>query len=133
MTTVRRIYLPALAVGVLCMAVGTYLAGGPGLAAAAIGTAVVFVFFASTPLALKGPTAVAPGLAMVLALLFFATKVFALVAAMTVVLDPDGIGANVDTQVLGATLIASTLVWTFLQIRAATKTREPLYDLDEPA
>lgn len=62
---------------------------------------------------------------------FFLTKVVALVAVMSLLLDEDGLGRHLDERALGVTVIVTTLAWTFLLIRAAQRTREPLYDLGD--
>lgn len=130
MILVRKSLLPAFVVAVICMAVAGVTAGGKGVVGAAVGAIIVLLFFASSPLALGPVTKVSPQLSLLVALVFFFTKIVALVALMVVLLDPAGVGKHLDKFALGGTVIVSTLAWTAFQIRAATKTRQPLYDLD---
>ena len=130
MNTVRKTLLPAFVVAVICMAVAGVTAGGRGVVGAAVGAIIVLLFFSSSPLALGPVIKVSPHLSLLVALVFFFTKIVALVALMVVLLDPEGIGKQLDKNALGGTVIVSTLAWTVFQIRAATKTRQPLYDLD---
>ena len=130
MNLVRKTLLPAVVVAVICMAFGGATAGGKGVVGAAVGAIIVLLFFASSPLALGPVTKVSPQLSLLVALVFFFTKIVALVALMVVLLDPEGIGKQLDKTALGGTVIVSTLAWTVFQIHAATKTRQPLYDLD---
>ena len=130
MNLVRKSLFPALIVAVICMAVAGATAGEKGVVGAAVGAVIVLLFFASSPLALGPVTKVSPQLSILVALTFFFTKVVALVALMVVLLDPEGVGEHLDKNALGGTVIVSTLAWTVFQIRAATKSRQPLYDLD---
>jgi ATP synthase protein I len=130
MNLVRKSILPALVVAVVCMTIAGVTVGEKGVVGAGVGSVIVFLFFASSPLALGPVTKVSPQLSVFVALIFFFTKIVALVALMVVVLDPEGVGRHVDKGALGATVIVSTLAWTVFQIRAATRSRQPLYDLD---
>lgn len=130
MNLIAKSWLPALVVSLVCMAVAGIAVGGAGVAGAAAGAVIVSVFFASSPLVLGPILKVTPHLSVSVALTFFFTKVVALVALLYVVVNPDGAGKNIDANALGGTVIVCTLVWTVLQIRAATKSRTPMYDLD---
>lgn len=130
MNLVRKSLLPAFVVALICMTVAGVTVGEKGVVGAAVGAVIVFLFFASSPLALGPVTKVSPQLSVFVALTFFFTKIVALVALMLVVLDPEGVGRHLDKGALGGTVIVSTLAWTVFQIRAATRTRQPLYDLD---
>jgi len=127
---VRNSLLPALVVAAICMTVAGVTVGQKGVVGAGVGAAIVLLFFASSPLALGPVTKVSPHLSVLVALIFFFTKIVALVALMVVLLDPEGVGKHLDKGALGGTVIVSTLAWTVFQIRAATKSRQPLYDLD---
>ncbi|CAN5268952.1 hypothetical protein BH09ACT10_BH09ACT10_18080 [soil metagenome] len=129
MNSARHVLLPALVVAAASLAVGSMVSGVEGLVSAAFASLVVFVFFVSSPLALRMPTKIVPALSMMMALMFFLTKVVALLAVMTVLLDPDRFGQHIDKKVFGLTVVVSTIVWSILQVREATKLRQPLYDL----
>lgn len=130
MNLVYKSLLPAFIVAIICMAVAGATVGEKGVVGAAAGAVIVLLFFASSPLVLGPVTKVSPHLSMLVAMIFFFTKVVALVAIMVVVLDPEGVGKHLDKGALGGTIIVSTLTWTVFQVRAATKSRQPLYDLD---
>ncbi len=130
MSLIRGSLLPALIVGAVCIVVAGIAAGAKGVTGAAIGVVIVGLFFASSPLALGPVTKVSPHLSVMVALTFFFTKVIALVALMVVVLDAKGIGKHLDEQSLGITVIVSTLAWTFAMVRASTRSRLPMYDLN---
>ncbi len=117
-------------VAAACIVVAVFVIGADGALGAAVGAAVVFVFFVSSPLVLGPVTAVSPHLSLVVAMTFFVTKAVALVAVMVVLVDDDGVGKNVHRGALGITLIVCTLALTVMQVRMATKSRQLLYDLD---
>lgn len=130
MNLIRKSLLPALIVSLACVAVAGLTSGEKGVIGAAVGAVIVLVFFASSPLALGPVTKVSPHLSVLVALTFFFTKVIALVALMVVVLNPEGVGKHLDKGALGGTIIVCTLAWTMFQVRAATRSRQLLYDLD---
>jgi ATP synthase protein I len=129
MSLVRSAIIPTLALTAVCAVVAGLVSGETGVYGAIVGGVIVCVFFASSPLALGPVTKVSPQSSVLVAMVFFLTKVVALVALFVVVLGPDGIGDHVDDAALGMTVIVTTLAWTALQIRAARHTRQPLYDL----
>lgn len=130
MNLALRSLVPALVVSALCVVVAGVVAGGDGAAGAAVGAGIVVVFFASSPLVLGPVTKVSPHLSVAVALTFFLTKVVALLALFVVLIAPDGPGRHLDSKSLGSTVIVCALTWSFLQIWSATKSRQPLYDLD---
>lgn len=131
MTLLRTNILPALAITAVCAVVAAFTAGADGVWGALVGGAMVCVFFASSPMTLGPITKVSPQLSLAIAMTFFLTKVIALVALMSVLLDADGLGQHLDRRALGVTVIVTTLAWTFLAIRASQRVRLPLYDLGD--
>ncbi|AWB92953.1 hypothetical protein [Aeromicrobium chenweiae] len=131
MTTLRTVVLPTLVVAALCALVAGLREGGEGVAGAAVGGVIVCLFFASSPAALGPVTKVSPHLSLLVAMIFFLTKVIALLALFTVLFDRDGVGSHLDDRSLGGTVIVSTLAWTFLQVRASQRARIPTYDLGD--
>lgn len=131
MTLLRSSVVPALALTLVCALVAGIGRGSEGTVGALIGGAVVCLFFVSSPFALGPITKVSPQLSLLVAMIFFATKILALLALFVVVLGPEGIGDRVDDPSLGVTVILTTLAWTFFQIRGARRSRQPLYDLDD--
>lgn len=131
MTLMRTSILPVLAITAVCAVVAAFTAGADGVWGALAGGVMVCVFFASSPMALGPITKVSPQLSLAIAMTFFMTKVVALVALMSVLLDVNGLGQHLDKRALGVTVIVTTLAWTFLAIHAAQRVRQPLYDLDD--
>jgi len=129
MTPLRSTTLPALALTAVCAIVGGVTAGREGALGAAAGGLLVCLLFLSNPVALGPVTKVVPQASVLVALTFFTTKILVLVAALSILLDEDGLGRHFDTMALGATVIVTTLAWVALLIRAARRRRQPLYDL----
>lgn len=125
------VVLMQLAVAGVCTAVAAVLRGGEGALGAAVGALVAIVFFASTHAVLGPMTRLAPGLSMLVALMFFATKIVGLLAVLVVLLDPDLLGARLDEASLGATVLAVALTVTVGRVVAHRRNRQLLYDLSE--
>lgn len=131
MTLLRSSILPVIALTAACAVIAAFTTGAEGVWGALAAGAMVCVFFASSPMALGPITKVSPQLSLMVAMTFFLTKVVALVALMSVLLDANGLGQHLDKRTLGVTVIVTTLAWTFLSIRAAKRVRQPLYDLGD--
>jgi ATP synthase protein I len=131
--TLRPVIAPVLLLTGVCAAIAGAVRGGDGAAGAVVGGVVVCLFFLSSRVALEPLTKASPQSSLLAAVVFYATKVVALLALFTVLLDPDGAGARLDEKSLGATVIITTIAWTTLQIRAARRARIPLYDLGDKA
>ena len=55
------------------------------------------------------------------------------VGVVFLALDASGaLGSTVDAGWVAGTVIAATLCWLVAQVVAATRSRQPLYDLPEP-
>jgi ATP synthase protein I len=130
-SALRQTVLPALLLTAVCAVVAGFAKGGDGAAGAAVAGVLVVLFFLSSPLALGPVTKVSPQISLLVAMIFFVTKVVALLAVFTVLLDRDGLGAHLDEKAFGSSVIVVTLGWTVLQIRAARRVRLPLYDLGD--
>jgi ATP synthase protein I len=131
MEQMRNVIVWAFGLTVVCAVAAGALQGRQGVVGAFVGGAVVCAFFVSSPMALGPVTKVSPHLSLLVAMVFFVTKVVALVALFTVLLDRGGFGAELDRKSFGLTVIVTTIGWTFLQIRAARRQRVPLYDLGD--
>jgi len=126
----RRFTLPASAACIaVCAIVAALAAGSPGLWGALVGGAIVLAFFGSTP-AVLGPVAKAdPRLSLLFALVFFGTKVVALIALFVVLSRAAGQGGALDPESVSVTVIVTTLVWLAARILDSTRDRTPTYDL----
>lgn len=121
----------ALAAIVVCSAVAAAVAGGAGLLGALVGGVIVVVFFAATP-AVLGPVAKAtPALSLLFAMIFFLTKVVALLALFVVLRRSSGDSGAIDAESVSVTVIVTTLAWLVLRVVDASRERLPVYDLPE--
>jgi ATP synthase protein I len=125
------VVLIQVAVAAVCTGVAALVGGAEGALGAAVGGAVAIAFFASTHAVLGPMTRMAPGLSMLVALMFFATKMVGLLAVLVVLLDPDLLGARLDEAALGATVLAVALTVTVGRVVAHRRNRQLLYDLSE--
>lgn len=124
------VLLPAVISSALAAVVCVAVSGLPGLYGALIGSALVAVFFITSLLVLGPTKRISPTVTMLIAMLLYGAKVVALVVFMVFLFQPGGIGESLDRESLAGTVVALTLVWTVLEIRAATKSRQLLYDLN---
>lgn len=119
----------ALAGGAVCTVVAGLVVGAPGFWGAVVGAVIVVGFFASTP-AVLGPVAKAdPRLSLLFALVFFLTKVVALVALFVVLSRAADDGGALDAESVSVTVIVTALAQIAARIVDATRDRTPTYDL----
>ncbi len=129
MSMTRASLIPALGIGVVCLFVSGIVAGGEGILGAVIGVVVVALFFVSSSMALGPGSRHGAGRAAAYFLLFILGNCLALIIVIVVLLNAGGIADRVDTTALGLTILTSSLAWTVAMLRAAGKSRQPLYDL----
>lgn len=125
------VLLPAAISSAISAGICAAVAGSEGLYGALVGAALVAAFFLSSLLVLGPTKSISPTATMIIALLLYGAKVVALVVFMVFLFQPSGIGEKLDRESLAGTVVALTLVWTVLEIRAATKSRQLLYDLSD--
>ncbi|HPU12486.1 MAG TPA: hypothetical protein PLQ19_01685 [Aeromicrobium sp.] len=119
----------AVAATFVCAVVAALAAGVPGALSAIVGGLIVIAFFGSTP-AVLGPVAkTSPGLSLLFAMLFFFTKVLALVALFVVLSRAVEGGSQLEPKAISLTVIVVTFVWIGARIFDATQDRTPTYDL----
>lgn len=131
MQQVLKIVPWVLAVVAVCAIVAGIIQGQAGVLGALFGGGLVCIFFASSPMTLGPITKVSPHLSLIVAMMFFFTKIVALLALFTVLADSAKTGDRLDPKSLAGTVIVATLAWTFFQIRAAKRQRLPMYDLPD--
>ncbi len=127
----RRRLAPIVGIGTsaICAIVAAFVVGAPGFWGAVIGGVVVLAFFTSTP-AVLGPVAkTSPGLSLMFAMVFFLTKVVALVALFVVLSRASGQDGPIDAESVSVTVIATTFAWLVAKIVDTTRERTPTYDL----
>lgn len=115
----------------LCIIIAGLTVGLSGAVSALIGGVIVAMFFMSTPVVLKPIMRTSPHASLLVALVFFVTKIIALLALIIVLADHDGIGASTDMKSMGLTMGASAVAWTILLIICERKRRVPIYDLND--
>ncbi|WP_229051352.1 hypothetical protein [Aeromicrobium sp. Leaf350] len=130
MLIVRRVVLPCLLVVAVVTVVAGFIGGREGVLGALLGGVLVIVFLGSSPglldpLAKKNPMASLP-----IALGFFTIKAVAAIVVLSVLLDPDGIGANLDRQAVAAAMIVTAVAWIALHVTTVRRSRTPIYDLE---
>jgi ATP synthase protein I len=129
---VRTAVLASGAAGLLLVLVAAAVSGSAGAAGAAVGAAAVVVFFAFGALTVNAVSAVAPGASLVVALLTYTLQVVLLFVVFAALAASPAVGTTIDEQWVAGAVIGETLVWVVAQIVAATRSRQPLYDLPAP-
>jgi ATP synthase protein I len=130
---VRTAVLASAAVGLLLVVVAALVAGAPAAAGAVIGAVAVVVFFGFGALTVNAVSAVAPRASLVVALLTYTLQVVLLFAVFASLAASPAVGTTIDRGWVAGAVIAETMVWVVAQIVAATRSRQPLYDLPVPA
>ncbi|GAA3545866.1 hypothetical protein AFL01nite_24280 [Aeromicrobium flavum] len=114
-----------------CALVAALVVGSEGLLGALVGGAIVAIFFGATP-AVLGPVAKqTPGLSLLFAMIFFVTKVVALLVLFVVLQGAAGVDGAIDAESVSVTVIATTLVWLAVRVFDSTRERTPMYDLPD--
>lgn len=96
-----------------------------------LGLAVTALFFVSTPVVLKPITKHVPELSLAAAMMFYVTKVVLFVLIVTVLLDPEGLGRELDHRWFTGAIIIGSLVHVVWLVVRHRRTRELIYDLDD--
>ncbi len=115
----------------LCAAVAAAEYGGRGVGSVLVGGALVIVFFGSTKAFLGPIVAVLPHASLATAMLFYFTKVVALLAFFVVVdrfAEPAG---PLYRGAVAGTVIVVTIVWMAASTFDATRARIPMFDLPD--
>lgn len=130
----RRITaIVALVVIALCAAVGASRSGPAGAVSALVGGLVVLVFLGSTAAVLGPMVKVLPHASMATSMLFYLTKIAALLALFVVLQDFTHPAGPLDRGILSGTVIVATIVWLVTRTIDDTRARVPTFDLpDDP-
>lgn len=129
----RRALPPTVVVGVVCVVAFAIGAGTTGLWGALLGAGFVAGFFGLSLYVLGTTRRLDPVVTLMVVLVLYAAKIVALGIVLAVIGAAGLIGDPFDRTALGVTIIACTVVWTTFEIVAATKHRQPLYDLGSAA
>jgi ATP synthase protein I len=128
---VRATLLVTAGLGLVGTVLGALVGGSPAAVGAAVGFAMVLVFFGTGAVVVNAVASVSPAASMLVALLTYTLQVV-LVGVVFAALDRSGaLDGPVDRAWAGGAVVVATLVWLVSHIRAATRSRQPLYDLPE--
>lgn len=130
---VRLAALASLAVGALAVVLALVVADAAAVRGAALGAAMVLVFFGFGSLTVNLVAGVMPAAALMVALLTYTLEVIALALVFVALQNSGALENDLDRTWLGLTVIAATLTWTTAQIVGAVRTRIPAYDLPPEA
>jgi ATP synthase protein I len=131
---VRLAAAATCAIGVPLVALSALVSGLPGAAGAVLGTLLVVLFFGFGALTVDAVATISPAASLLVALLTYTLQVVALGMVFLVLRASGTLDTTIDAGWLGGSVIAATLVWLVAQIVAATRSRQPLYDLpDRPS
>jgi hypothetical protein len=110
---------PTLVVGALGVVAAALLGGAKGAWSAALGAALVVVFFSLSLLVMQRTASWQPTAVMSTVLATYTLKIVALGVAMVVLRDASWLSG----QALALTVIACTVVWLTFEMRAFTRMR----------
>ena len=122
--------LPALLVTALLTSAGVVVAGFSGGSSAAygvlVGAVAVVVVFSFGMAVTHAAAALSPAMSLLVALLTYLLQLVLLVVVLTSLERSGLLGATLDREWIGGTIIVGTLVWSWALVRAATR-RTALY------
>uniref|UniRef100_UPI0025F0DCEA hypothetical protein n=1 Tax=uncultured Aeromicrobium sp. TaxID=337820 RepID=UPI0025F0DCEA len=98
-----------------------------------VGGVVVIVFLGSTAAVLGPVVAVLPAASMATSMLFYLTKIAALLALFVVLQDFTRPSGPLDRGMLSGTVIVATIVWLVTRTVDDTRARVPTFDLPDDA
>jgi hypothetical protein len=115
----RTALVPTLVTGVGAVVLGGLLGGSKAAWSAALGAALVVVFFSLSLLVMRQTAHLQPIAVMSVVLATYTVKILALGVAMVLLRDASWLSG----QALALSIIACTLVWLAFEMRAFTKLR----------
>ncbi|HUP99044.1 MAG TPA: hypothetical protein VM093_01150 [Aeromicrobium sp.] len=111
--------IPTLAVGVVAVVVALLLSGAKGALGAAIGIALVAVFFSISVIAVSYAARVSPQIMAIVAMVSYLIKVVAIMAMLAAFGDTTAW----NSKAFAWSVVVGTLVWTAFEVRAFIKTK----------
>jgi ATP synthase protein I len=123
----RAALLVTVGAGLLTVAAAALAGGGPAASGAALGAAMVCLFFGFGTLAVGLVASVVPAASLLVALLTYSLQVLLMGAVLVGLTRSGALDRTVDAGWLAGTLIGGTLLWSAAQIVAHNRSREPLY------
>jgi ATP synthase protein I len=126
---IRLAGLTTIALAVVAALLAALLSGGPAALGASIGFAMVLAFFGLGALTMDVVATVSPGASLLVALLTYTLQVVAVGVVFLALDASDALGSTVHAGWLAGSVIVATLGWLVAQTVAATRSRQPIYDL----
>jgi ATP synthase protein I len=123
----------AVGVAAVAAALSYGAAGGAGVAGSLAGSAIVAMFFATSFLVLDRTRHLDPTVTLLVALGLYVGKLIALLLALVLLEAAGALDGPLHRASMAITIVVATLVWSVVQIVAATRHRQPTYDLDATA
>lgn len=123
---------PLVATAVIGVVLGVAAAlttGSAGVWGVVVGVVLTFASLGLGSLVLAWVTDITPAMSLVVALMTYTLQVVLLLAAYVVLQGDPAAREAVSGPWLGATVIASTVVWLALQVRGLFTARQPYFDL----
>jgi ATP synthase protein I len=118
-----------LVTGLLAVLAAALVSGAAGASGAAIGAGMVLLFFGFGALTVNLVAAISPAASLLVALLTYVLQVVAVGVTFAALQASGALGGPVDAGWVAGTLIGATVCWLTAQVVAATRSRQPLYDL----
>jgi ATP synthase protein I len=115
----RQSAVPTAVAGLVCMGVGSAVAGGKGALGALLALLVVTVFFAISVYAVSRAAQISPQAMMIAALGGFMVKIVALAVLLSAFQNT----TLFNTRVFGFSAVALVLVWSGMQVRTMVKSK----------
>ncbi len=125
--------LSAVGVAAVAAALSYGSAGGPGVAGSLTGSVLVALFFATSFLVLDRTRHLDPVVTLLVALGLYVGKLVALLLVLISLAASGALDGPLDRTSMAVTIVVATLVWSVVEVVAATRHRQPMYDLDPPA
>ena len=115
---------PSVVTGLVAVVVATAVRGPLGATAAALGSAVALAFFSGGLWAMSKVVGTEPLVAMAAALAVYFAQIIVIGALILLLYGAPWL----DGMVFAAAVLAVTLVWQVVAIRAYRRSRQPVYD-----
>ena len=127
-----RTAIATLLVGLLVTLVAALVSGSAAAYGALVGTLLVVGVFGFGTFTVNAVAELMPTASLLVAVLTYTLQVVAMGLAFVALSGSGALDETIDGAWLGCTVIAGTMVWLVVQIRLATTTRIPIYDISLP-
>ena len=107
------------------------VSGSDAATGAAVGAGMVLAFFGLGAAVVNAVAGASPAASLLVALLTYALQVLAVGLVLTALRSSGDLLAAVNADWVAGAVIAATAVWLVTHIVAATRSRQPIYDLPD--